>query len=136
MEFVKNVLVYVSGVFTVSFCYSFYEGFIHKIIVISLFLPFICISYSLKVFEFNTGILRDSCPVLLLKTLSRLPQSMAFLCLILFLMFACNNYLFRAFVKMIYWTSTEVLLSLIAPLDSAVPSFEFEQINVFFNFWF
>ena len=136
MQFVKNVLVYVFGVFTVSFCYSFYEGFIHKIIVVSLLLPFICISYSLKVCKFNTGILRDSCAVLLLKTLSRLPQSMAFLCLILFLMFACNNYLFRAFVTMIYWTSTEVLLSLIAPLDSAVPSFDFEQINVFLTFGF
>ena len=31
----------------------------------------------------------------------------------------------------IYWTSTEVLLNLVAPLDSTVPSFEFEQINVF-----
>ena len=118
-------LVYVFGVFTFSFCYSFYEGFIHKIILVSLFLPFICISYPLKVFKFDTGILRDSCAVPLLKTLSRLPQSIAFLCLILFLMFACNNYPFRAFVTMIYWTSTEVLLNLVAPLDSAVPSFDF-----------
>ena len=92
MQFVKNVLVYVFGVFTVSFCYSFYEDFIHKIILVSLFLPFICISYPLKVFKFDTGILRDSCAVPLLKTLSRLPQSIAFLCLILFLMFACNNF--------------------------------------------
>ena len=45
-------------------------------------------------------------------------------------MFACNNFPFRTFVTMIYWTSTEVLLNLDAPLDSAVPSFEFEQINV------
>ena len=134
MQFVKNALVYVFGVFAFSFYYSFYEDFIHKIVLVSLFLPFICISHPLKVFKFDTGgILRDSCTVLLLKTLSRLPQSVAFLCLNLFLMFACNNYPFRSFVTMIYWTSTEALLN---PLDSAVPSFDFEQINVFFNFWF
>ena len=98
MQFLKNVLVYVFGVFTFSVCYCFYEGFIHKIILVSWFLPFICISYPLKVFKFDTGILRDSCAVPLLKTLSRLPQSIAFLCLILFLMFACNNFLFRAFL--------------------------------------
>ena len=57
--------------------------------------------------------------------------SLTFLCLILFLVFACNNYPFHSFVTMIYWTSTEVLLNLVAPLDSAVPSFDFEQINVF-----
>ena len=51
--------------------------------------------------------------------------------LILFLMFACNNFPFRIFVTMIYWTSTEVLLNLNAPLDSAKPSLDFEQINVF-----
>ena len=70
MQFVKNVLVYVFGVFNFSFCYSFYEGFIHKIILVSLFLPFICISYPLKVFKFDTGFLRDSCAVPLLKTLT------------------------------------------------------------------
>ena len=59
--------------------------------------------------------------------------SIAFLCLISFLMFACNNYPFRAFVTMTYWTSREVLLNLVAPLDSAVPYFDFEQINVFFT---
>ena len=32
---------------------------------------------------------------------------------------------------MIYWTSTKVLLNLVATLDSAVPSIDFEQINVF-----
>ena len=101
MHFVKNVLVYVFGVFTFSFCYSFYEGFIHKIILVSLLLPFICISYPPKVFQFDTGILRDSCAVPLIRTLSRLPQSVAFLCLILFLMFPCNNYPFRSFVAMI-----------------------------------
>ena len=131
MRFVKNVLVCVFGVFTFSFCYFFYEGFIHKIILETLFLPFTFISYPLKVFKFNTGILCDSCAVTLLKTLSRLPLSIAFLYLILFLMFACNDYPFRAFVTMIYWTSTEVLLNLVAPLDSAVPSFDFEQINAF-----
>ena len=122
MQFIKNVLVYVFGVFTFSFCYCFYEGFIHKIILISQFLPFICIKYPLKVFRFDTGIFRDSCAVPLLKSLSRLPQSKAFSCLILFLMFACNNFPFRAFVTMIYWTSTEVFLNLASPLDSAVPS--------------
>ena len=131
MQFVKNVLVYVFGVFTFSFCYCFYEGFIHRIILVSRFLPYICISYPLKVFKFDTGILRDSCAVPLLKTLSRLPQSIAFLCLILLLMFTCNNFPFRAFVTMIYWTSTKVLLNLVVPLDSAVPYLDFEQINVF-----
>ena len=77
------------------------------------------------------GILRDSCAVPLLKPLSRVPQSKAFLSLVLFLMFACNNYPFRAFVTMIDWTSVEVQLNLVAPLDSAVPSLYFEQINVF-----
>ena len=101
MQFVKNVLVYVFGVFTFSFCYSFYEGFIHKIILVSLFLSFICIRYPLKVFKFDTGILCDSCALPLLKTLSRLQQSIAFLCLILFLIFVCNNSPFRAFVTMI-----------------------------------
>ena len=102
MQF-ANVLVYVFGVFTLSFCYCFSEGFIHKIILVSRFLPLICFSYSFKVFKFDTRILRDSCAVPLLKTLIRLPQSIAFLCQILFLMFACNNFLFRAFLTMIYW---------------------------------
>ena len=75
MQFVKNVLVYVFGVFTFSFCYSFYEGFTHEIILVSLFLPFICISYPLRIFKFDTGILRDACAVPLLQTLSRLPQN-------------------------------------------------------------
>ena len=101
MKFLKNVLVYVFGVFTFSFCYCFYEGFIHKIILVSRFLPFICISYPLKVFKFDTGILRDSCAVPLLKTLSRLPQSITFLCLILFPVFACNNFPFLAFLTKI-----------------------------------
>ena len=136
MQFVKNVLVYVFSVFTFRFCYSFYEDFINKIILVSLFLPFICISYPLKIFKFDTGILRDSCAVPLLKTLSRLPQSVAFLCLIMFLMFSCNNYLFHAIVTMIYWTPAEVLLNLVASLDSSVPSFDFEQINVFLTYGF
>ena len=108
----KNVLVYVSGVFTFSFCNCFYEGFIYKIIL-SRFLPFICISYQLKVFKFDTGIFRVSCVVPLLITLSRLLQSIAFLCLILFLMFACKNFPFRAFVTIIYWKSIEVFLNLL-----------------------
>ena len=37
MQFLKNVLVYVFGVFTFSFCYCFYEGFIHKSILVSRF---------------------------------------------------------------------------------------------------
>ena len=45
-------------------------------------------------------------------------------------MFACNNFLFRVFVTMIYWTSTEVLFSLVTPLDSVVPYLDFEPINV------
>ena len=40
------------------FCYCFYDGFIPKIILVILFLLFICISYLLKVFRFDTGILR------------------------------------------------------------------------------
>ena len=131
MQFVKNVLVQVFDVFTFSFCYSFYEGFIYKSSLVSRFLPFICISNPLKVFKFDTGILCNSCAVSLLKSLSRIPQSIAFLCQILFLMFVCNNYPFHAFVTTIYWTST-VLLNLVAPLDSAVP-FDFEQINVFWT---
>ena len=113
------------------FCYYFYEGFIHEIVLVSRFLPFTCISYPLKVFKFDTGILRDSYAVPLLKTLTRQRQSIVFLCLFLFLMFPCNNFPFRAFVTMLYSTSTEVLLNLVAPLDSAVPSLDFEQINVF-----
>ena len=54
-------------------------------------------------------------------------------CLILFLVIACNNSPFRAFVTMIYWTSIKVLLNLLAPLYSAVPSLDFEQTNVFWT---
>ena len=43
----------------------------------------------------------------------------------LFLLFACNSFPFRAVVKMIQRTSTEVLVNLVAPLDSAVPSLNF-----------
>ena len=35
---------------------------------------------------------------------------------------SCNNFPFRAFVTMIYWMSIKVLLNLVAPLNSAVPS--------------
>ena len=128
----KNVLLCIFSVFTFSLCYCLYEGFIHKIILVNRFLPFISNSSLLKVFKFDTGIIRDSCPVPLLKFLSRLLQSVAFLCLILFLMFACNNFLFHAFITIIYWTSREVLLNPVAPLDSAVPSLDFEQTNIFF----
>ena len=47
--------------------------------------------------------------------------------------FSCNNFPFRAFVTIIYSTSTEVLLKPVAPLDSAVPYLYFEQINVFWT---
>ena len=53
--------------FTFNFCYCFYEDFIHKTILVSQFLPFICFSYPLKIFKSDTGILRDSCAVPLLK---------------------------------------------------------------------
>ena len=100
----EECFIYVFGVFTFSvFCYCFYEGFIPKIILVSWFLLFVCISHLLKVFRFDTGILRDSCAALLLKTLSRLPQSVAF----------CAWFPFRTFVLMICWTSREVLLNLI-----------------------
>ena len=49
------------------------------------------------------------------------------------MLFACNNFPLCAFLTMIYWTSTEVLLNLVAPLNSAVPSLNFEQINVFWT---
>ena len=122
MQFVKNVS-YDFGVSTFSvFCFCFYEGFIPKIILVSWFLV-ICISYLLKVFRFDTGILCDSCAVLLLKTLSWPPQSVAFYAW----------FPFCAFVTMICWTSTEVLLNLVPHLDSAVLSLDFEQINIFWT---
>ena len=68
----------------------------------------------------------------LLKTLSRLRQIIAFLSLILFLMFACNNIPFRAFVTMTNWTSTEVLVNLVAALDSAVTS-GFDPVRIVFD---
>ena len=70
----------------------FMRVFFLEIILVSRFLPFIRISFPIKVYKFDTGILRDSRVAPLLKTLSRLRQSIAFLCLILFLMFACNNF--------------------------------------------
>ena len=56
-------------------------------------------------------------------------------------MFACNNFPFREFafrtfhacVTMIYWNLTEILPNLVAPLDSAVPSLNFKEINVFWT---
>ena len=82
------------------FFVTVFEGFIPTIILVSGFFTFICINYPLKVFRFDTGILRDSCAVPLLKTLSRLPQGKVFLRLISFLMSACNHFPFRAFVTM------------------------------------
>ena len=133
MQFVKNVLYTssASSPLVFFFCYCFYEGFIPKIIPVSWFLLFICISYQLKVFGFDTGILRNSCSVLLLKTFSSLPQSVAFMPG--FVSHVCLQYFpFRAFVTMICWTSTEVLLNLVAPLDSAVLSLDFE-ISIFWT---
>ena len=46
-------------------------------------------------------------------------------------MFAYNIFEFHAFVTIIYWKSTEVLLNRVATLDSAVPSLDFEQIMFF-----
>ena len=112
------------------FCYCFYEGFIPKIVLVSGFLLFICISYLLKVFKFDTGILPDSCVVLLLKTLSRLPQSidlyvLFYFCLLLFpLLLVCSNDLLSV---------NRSAAEFVAPLDSAVPSISFEQINVFWT---
>ena len=40
--------------------------------------------------------------------MSWIPQSIPFLCLILLLVFASNNFPFRTFVTMIYWPSTEL----------------------------
>ena len=75
----EECFIYIFGVFTFSvFCYYFYEGFIPKVILVNWFLLFICISYLLKVFRFDTGILPDSCAVLLLKPLSWLSPDFHF----------------------------------------------------------
>ena len=131
MQFVKNVLVYIFGVFTFSvFCYCFYEDFIPKITLVSWFLLFV--SNLLKVFRFDTRILHDSCALLSLKTLSRLPQGVAFMPD--FVSHVWLQYFpFRALVTMIYWTSTEVLLNLVASLDSTVLFLDFEHINIFWT---
>ena len=64
----ENCFIYVFGVFIFSvFCYCFYEGLISKIILVSWFLLLIRFSYLLKAFRFDTGILCDSCAVLLPK---------------------------------------------------------------------
>ena len=123
----EECFIYVFGVFTFSvFCYCFYEGIIPKIILVSWFLLFIYFSYLLKVFRFDTGVLRDSCTVLLLKTLNRLPQIVAFYAW----------FPFCAFVTMICWTSTGVFLNLVRPSDSAVLSLDFEQIKIFWALGF
>ena len=97
-----------------------------------LILLFIRISYLLKVFRVDSGILRDSFAVPLLKTLSQLPQSVAFYALFCFTRLLAN-FPFRAFVTRICWTLTEALLNLIACLYSAVLSLDFEQINIFWT---
>ena len=65
-----------------------------------LILLFIRISYLLKVFRVDSGILSDSFAVPLLKTLSQLPQSVAFYALFCFTRLLAN-FPFRAFVLMI-----------------------------------
>ena len=65
MQFVKNVLVCVFGVFTFSvFCYCFYEGFIPKIILVSwfyfLFVSVIC-SKSLDL-TLESSVIHFQCP--------------------------------------------------------------------------
>ena len=99
MQFVKNVSYtsLVSSLFV--FFLLFLWDFIPNIILVSL-------NYLLKVFGFDPWILRDSCTFLLLKTLSWLPQSVAFY----------GWFPFHAFVTMICWASTEVLLNLIPRL--------------------
>ena len=128
----EECFIYIFRVFTFSvFCYCFYEGFIPKIILVSWFLLFICICYLLKVFRFDTWIFHDSCAVLLLKTLNWLPQ---YLFMSDFASHVCLLYfLFCTFVTIICWTSTEALLNLVPPLDSAVLSLDFEQINIFWT---
>ena len=49
------------------------------------------------------------------------------------LMLAWSNFLLCAFVTMIYCTSTELLLNLVAPLDSALSSLDFEKISIFWT---
>ena len=86
-------------------------------------------SYLLKVFRFDIGI-RDSYALPLLKTLSRLPQSVAFYAWFGFTRLLAN-FPFRAFVTRICWALTEAFLNLIACLYSAVLSLDFEKINIF-----
>ena len=131
MQFAKNVLVYIFGLFTFSFCYCFYEGITPKIILVSLFLPSICVSYLLKVFRFDTGILRNSCA--LTENFEQTTTECS--CFILdSVSHTCLQYLlFCTFITMICWMSTEVVLNLVAPLDSAVLSLHFEQINIFWT---
>ena len=47
-------------------------------------------------------------------------------------MSSSNHFPFCAFVTITYWTSTKVLPNLVAPLDSAVPSPDFDQ-SMFFE---
>ena len=107
----RNVLIYVFSTFNFrAFCYRFYEGFIPKIILVSWFyFLFVSVIYSKS--RFDTWIFRDSFAMPLLKTLSRLPQSVAFYAWFCFTRLPAN-FPFRAFVTMICRASTEVLLNL------------------------
>ena len=96
LQFVRNVLVYVFGVFTFSFCCCFYEGFIPKSILVSGFLPFIYISYPIKVFRFDTGILLHSCAVPFKQTTTEynffMPDFVSHVCLqLVSISPICNN---------------------------------------------
>ena len=72
--------------------YGFYEGFIPKIVLVSGCLLFIYISNLLKVLGSDTEIPRYLCQCPYLKLLADYhKQSMTILCLILFLLSACNN---------------------------------------------
>ena len=86
----EECFIYVFGVFTFSvFCYCFYEGFIRKIILVSWFLLFICISFLLKIFRFDTGIFRA-----LTENFEWTATECSFLFLILFHTFVCNIFRF------------------------------------------
>ena len=63
MQFMKNILVYIFGVFTFSFCDSFYEGFIHKIILVSNCLLFVSVIHSKSSnFSLKLSVIHAQCP--------------------------------------------------------------------------
>ena len=80
-------------------------------------------------FRFDTGIFLDAC--VLTKNFEQTTTG----CSLFISDFVCHGclqyFLFRTFVAMICWTSTEVLLNLVAPMDSAVLSLTLNKLNVF-----